>query len=174
MKYFFLFTVSLVFLGFCAATGFSAEMKAVGKVNLERYLGKWYEIATIPQRFQVGCICVTAEYRLNPNGTIKVINSCHKDGKPKQIVGRAKVVSGSQNAKLKVSFFRPFWGDYWVVALDNDYQWAVVSNAKGSTCWILNRTPQMNAELYLSIVEKCRTMGIDVSRLVKTPQDCGK
>lgn len=152
--------------------GLAGEMQVVTAVDLQRYLGKWYEIATIPQRFQIGCTCVTAEYSLNPNGTVKVVNSCRKDGKSKQIIGRAKVISGSNNAKLKVSFFRPFWGDYWIVALDTDYQWAVVSNAKGSTCWILSRTKQMDDELYTNLVEQCKARGIDVSRIVKTPQDC--
>ncbi|MFH1212466.1 MAG: lipocalin family protein, partial [Candidatus Neomarinimicrobiota bacterium] len=79
---------------------------------------------------------------------------------------------GADNAKLKVSFFRPFWGDYWIVALDADYRWAVVSNSKGSTCWILSRTEQMDEKLYADLVEQCQALGIDVSRLVKTPQDC--
>lgn len=158
----------------CRSIVTAGEMKVVESVDLQRYLGKWYEIATIPQRFQIGCTCVTAEYSLNPNGTIKVVNSCRKDGKPKQIIGRAKTVPGANNAKLRVSFFRPFWGDYWVVALDTGYLWAVVSNSEGSTCWILSRSPQMDEKLYSTIVEKCRAMGIDISRLLKTPQDCGQ
>jgi len=167
-----LFTFPLIILTVCTATGFSGEMKVVEKVDLQRYLGKWYEIATIPQRFQIGCTCVTAEYSLNPNGTIKVVNSCRKEGQFKQVVGRAKVVPNTNNAKLRVSFFRPFWGDYWIVALDANYQWAVVSNAKGSTCWILSRTKQMDEKLYTDLVEQCQAMSIDVSRLLKTPQDC--
>lgn len=168
---FFFFIVTMI-----TATGFSAKMKVVDKVDLQRYLGKWYEIATIPQRFQKGCVCVTAEYSLNANGVITVVNSCHKetpDGKFVYVVGSAKVVPGSNNAKLRVSFFRPFWGDYWIVELDPDYQWAVVSNSKGSTCWILSRTRQMDKALYVDLVERCRAKGIDVSRLLKTPQECG-
>jgi len=160
----------LVLINDCIA----GKMQVVESVDLQRYLGKWYEIATIPQRFQIGCTCVTAEYTLNPNGTIKVINSCRKEGKFKQIVGRAKVVPGTNNAKLRVSFFRPFWGDYWIVALDTDYNWVIVSNAKGSTCWILSRTPQMDEKLYADLVELCRIKGIDISLLLKTPQDCGQ
>jgi len=161
---------SVVLLVF--SKGLAGEMQVVESVDLQRYLGKWYEIATIPQRFQIGCTCVTAEYSLNPNGTIKVVNSCRKDGNFKQVIGRAKVVSGTNNAKLRVSFFRPFWGDYWIMALDSDYQWVIVSNAKGSTCWILSRTPQIEAKLYDDLVEQCRLKGIDISLLLKTPQDC--
>ena len=146
-------------------------METVASVDLNRYLGKWYEIATIPQRFQLGCTNVTTEYTLNPNGTVKVVNSCRKEGQFKQVVGRAKIVPGSNNAKLKVSFFRPFWGDYWIVGLDADYQWAIVSNAKGTTCWILSRTPELADELYDGIVEQCRAKGITVGQLLKTPQD---
>jgi len=147
------------------------ETQVVESVDLQRYLGKWYEIATIPQRFQLGCTNVTTEYTLNPNGTVKVVNSCRKEGQFKQVVGRAKIVPGSNNAKLKVSFFRPFWGDYWIVGLDADYQWAIVSNAKGTTCWILSRTPELADELYDGIVEQCRAKGIAVGQLLKTPQD---
>ncbi|PIS30086.1 MAG: hypothetical protein COT43_02495 [Candidatus Marinimicrobia bacterium CG08_land_8_20_14_0_20_45_22] len=169
---FFYFIISLI-----SSPGVSTEMKVVSKVNLQRYLGKWYEIATIPQRFQKGCVCVVAEYTPKADGTIMVDNSCHKktpDGKFSRVVGKAKVVPGANNAKLRVSFFRPFWGDYWIVELDPDYQWAVVSNSKGSTCWILSRTRQMDDALYADLVERCRTKGIDVSRLLKTLQECGR
>ncbi len=150
-------------------------LKVVPEVELQRYLGKWYEIATIPQRFQKGCVCVTAEYSLNPNGTVKVVNSCRKgnqDGAFRQVVGVAKVVAGSNNAKLRVSFFRPFWGDYWIVGLDPNYQWAIVSNSKGTTCWILARTPQIEEALYQKLVAQCRESGIDTNQLVRTPQNC--
>lgn len=152
-------------------------LKVVPEVELQRYLGKWYEIATIPQRFQKGCVCVTAEYSLNSNGAVKVVNSCRKgnqDGAFRQITGVARVFAGSNNAKLRVSFFRPFWGDYWIVGLDPKYQWAIVSNSKGTTCWILARTLQIDEKLYADLVEQCRVKGIGVSQLVKTPQDCAQ
>ncbi|MDD5766607.1 MAG: lipocalin family protein [Candidatus Marinimicrobia bacterium] len=177
MKSLLLIALFFLAISLISSSGFSTEMKVVSNVDLQRYLGKWYEIATIPQRFQKGCVCVIAEYSLNAKGTITVDNSCHKgtpDGKFARVVGRAKVVPGSNNAKLRVSFFRPFWGDYWIVELDPDYQWAVVSNSKGSTCWILSRTRQMDEALYADIVERCRVKGIDVSRLLKTLQECGR
>lgn len=169
----------LTILSGCLAlihAGVKTPLPVVGAVDLHRYLGKWYEIATIPQRFQKGCVCVTAEYSLNTDGTIKVVNSCRKEspsGPFKQVIGRAKVVAGSNNAKLRVSFFRPFWGDYWIVGLDPDYQWAIVSNAQGSTCWILARTPRIAPHLYDQLVRRCQELGINTTKLVPTPQECG-
>jgi len=171
---------TLIFVFIIAFWGFLwAENKplltVVAEVNLERYLGKWYEIATIPQRFQKGCVCVTAEYSLNPDGTIKVVNSCRKNsptGEFRQVTGQAKVVPGSHNAKLRVSFFRPFWGDYWIVGLDSNYEWAIVSNAKGSTCWILVRTPRIDEQLYAQLIDRCHQLGIDTTKLQLTLQAC--
>jgi apolipoprotein D and lipocalin family protein len=175
MKILFLISMFPVLIGFAAAQP-ENELPVVNQVDLNRYLGKWYEIATIPQRFQKGCHCVTAEYSLRKNGKIKVVNSCrkdHPDGPFKQAIGRAKVVRGSNNAKLKVSFFGPFWGNYWIIALDQqDYQWAVVSDPSRKTLWILCRTPQMDGALYQQIVEHCHTVRINTDLLQKTDQSC--
>lgn len=154
------------------------ELPVVAQVDLNRYLGKWYEIATIPMRFQKGCTCVTAEYSLKDNGRIKVVNSCHKDslaGPFKSVTGQAKVVKGSNNAKLKVSFFWPFWGDYWIINLDREhYQWAVVSGQSRATLWILSRTPRMDDAVYEKLVEYCKSVGLNTDLLVKTDQSCFK
>lgn len=169
-----LFVFVIAFFGFLRAEN-KPPLSVVSEVNLERYLGKWYEIATIPMRFQKGCVCVTAEYSLNPDGTIKVVNSCRKNspaGEFRQVIGKAKVVPGTHNAKLRVSFFRPFWGDYWIVGLDTDYHWAIVSNAKGTTCWILARSPRIDDQLYAQLVERCRQLGIDTAKLQPTLQAC--
>ena len=151
-------------------------METVASVDLNRYLGKWYEIATIPQRFQLGCHCVTAEYSLRPDGKVKVVNSCRKDsptGPPKSVTGQAKVVKGSNNAKLKVSFFWPFWGNYWIINLDQEnYQWAIVSAPSRKTLWILSRTPEMDAALYEKLVEFCKDTGLNTELLLKTDQSC--
>jgi len=152
------------------------ELPVVPKVDLNRYLGKWYEIATIPIRFQLGCNCVTAEYSLKENGRVKVVNSCRKDspaGLFKSVTGQAKVVKGSNNAKLKVSFFWPFWGNYWIIQLDQEnYQWAVVSDPSRKTLWILSRAPQMDEELYRKLVDYCKFAGLNIDLLVKTDQSC--
>ena len=125
-------------------------MTTVQDVDLERYVGLWHEIARIPNRFQKNCQSgTTAQYELREDGKITVINQCLKeDGSVDEAKGVAKIVDADTNAKLKVSFvsflgWRPFWGDYWVLGLDQDYQWAIVGSPDRKYGWILSRTPQM-------------------------------
>ena len=135
MKIFFL-SLALGLLGLAPASAQDKPLEVVDHVDLERYLGTWYEIATIPQRFQKGCVAVTATYSLKPDGKIQVINRCRKetlDGKVKDIEGKAWVVDKTTNAKLKVQFFWPFSGAYWIIELDADYQWAVVGHPNRNT-----------------------------------------
>ncbi|PWB73814.1 MAG: hypothetical protein C3F15_08835 [Holophagae bacterium] len=165
---------SLVSMAAVAAVS-AAEppLEVVGTVDLDRYLGTWYEIASYPAWFQRGCTAVTAEYSLRDDGLIRVVNSCHKgalDGKLKQSTGRAKVVEGSNKAKLKVSFFGPFWGDYWIVDLDPEYRWAVVGVPSRKYLWVLSRTRTMDEALYQEIVGRLQAKGYDKARLVRTLQ----
>ncbi len=148
---------------------------SVGSVELEKYAGLWYDIASFPMRFQKGCHCTTAEYTLMPKGYVKVDNRCRKnsyDGKKSGIKGKAFVVEGSNNTKLKVQFFWPFKGDYWIVRLEKDYKWAVVSAPAKDYLWILSRTPQMEEATFDEIIRDLRSDGYDVDRLVKVPQEC--
>lgn len=169
-----LFLVCLAVLATTAVV--SAEeppLEVVGSVDLDRYLGTWYEIASYPAWFQRGCTGVAAQYSLRDDGLIRVVNSCNKgslDGKLKQSTGRAKVVDGSANAKLKVSFFGPFWGDYWVIDLDPEYRWAVVGVPSRKYLWILSRTRSMDEALYQEITGRLQAKGYDKSRLVRTLQ----
>jgi apolipoprotein D and lipocalin family protein len=151
-------------------------LEVVDSVDLDRYLGRWYEIASYPMYFQRGCTATTADYSLRDDGLIEVINSCRKktlDGKLKQAKGKAKVVDSTTNAKLKVSFFGPFWGAYWIIDLDPDYQWAVVGGPKRKYLWILSRTPQMDEALYDEIVSRLPAKGYDPKGLNKTLQPEG-
>ncbi len=169
-------TLSFVVAFAIAAPGFSAEkqpLEVVDSVDLDRYLGRWYEIASYPAWFQKNCTAVTADYSLREDGRIKVINSCRKgslDGKVKQTSGKAKVVNSASNAKLKVSFFGPFWGDYWIIDLDPDYQWAVVGMPSRKYLWILSRTPQMDEAVLESIIARLPDAGYDPDKLEKTLQ----
>lgn len=150
-----------------------APLAVVDSVDLDRYLGKWYEIARYPAWFQRNCTAVTAEYSLRDDGKIKVVNSCRKkslDGKLKSANGRAKIVVDGNNAKLKVSFFGPFWGDYWILDLDPDYNWAVVGMPSRKYLWILNRSPEMDQEIFDRIVSRLPEMGYDPSKLLMTEQ----
>ena len=148
-------------------------LSTVKQVDLQRYLGTWYEIASYPQSFQKGCTATTATYALKENGEIDVLNRCRKgtiDGPEDVANGRARVVDTATNAKLEVSFFGPFWGDYWVIDLDADYTFAVVGNPGRDYLWILSRTPTMEPAVYDGIIARLLAVGYDPARLVKTPQ----
>jgi apolipoprotein D and lipocalin family protein len=145
-------------------------LEVVPHVELEKYLGKWYEIARLPAKFQEGCNETTATYALLENGNISVLNECKKNGKIKLAKGKAKVVDKTTNAKLKVTFFWPFYGDYWIIRLGEDYDYAVVGTPNRKYLWILNRTPQMNDKLYSQILEFAKSVGFAVGNLIKTTQ----
>ncbi len=167
-------------LVFAIAAGAAATARAatkpldvVPRVDIQRYLGTWYEIATIPQRFQKGCAGVTAHYSLRPDGDIDVVNVCRKntlDGKESSIRGKAWIVDKTTNAKLKVRFFWPFTGAYWIIELDKDYQWAVVGHPDRTYYWILSRTPQMDPALYDELIRRAAAKGYDTSKIKKTLQ----
>ena len=146
------------------------SLEVVPHVELEKYLGKWYEIAHLPAKFQEGCNETTATYSLSEDGSISVLNQSIKNGKMKQAKGKAKVVDKNSNAKLKVTFFWPFYGDYWIIKLGNNYDYSVVGTPNRKYLWILNRTPQMNDKLYSQLVEYAKSKGFDVVKLIKTLQ----
>lgn len=170
MKQFSTFLLALIAVFTCKAQDY--PLTVVENVDLIKYSGLWYEIASFPQRFQKGCKCTTAEYLINNDHSIKVINTCTKPDKITQIMGKASVVPGSGNAKLKVQFFWPFKGDYWIVELDHDYQWAAVGNKDRKYLWILSRTPIMSDLLFTEICIKLHKKGFDISNLQKTVHDC--
>lgn len=146
-------------------------LETVARVDLTRYVGTWYEIAAFPQSFQKGCVATTATYTIRADGDIDVLNRCRRDaldGPEKSALGRARVVDGATNAKLEVSFFRPFWGDYWIVDLDADYDWAVVGHPGRDYLWILGRVPTMPEATYAGILARLKDKGYDTSRLRRT------
>ena len=146
------------------------SLEVVPHVELEKYLGKWYEIAHLPAKFQEGCDETTATYTLLKDGSISVLNQSIKDGKMKQAKGKAKVVDKDSNAKLKVTFFWPFYGDYWIIKLGNNYDYSVVGTPNRKYLWILSRTPQMDDKLYSQLIEYAKSKGFEVSKLIKTLQ----
>ena len=146
------------------------SLDVVPHVELEKYLGKWYEIAHLPAKFQEGCNETTATYTLSKDGSISVLNQSIKDGKMKQAKGKAKVVDKNSNAKLKVTFFWPFYGDYWIIKLGNDYEYSVVGTPNRKYLWILSRTPQMDDVLYSQIIDYVKSKGFDTNKLIKTFQ----
>lgn len=170
--------LAIALLPFGCATKATARLqvpmlRTVEHVELQRYLGTWYEIASFPHRFQRGCTATTATYAMRQDGQIDVLNRCRKgslDGPEKEARGRARVVDRASNAKLQVSFFWPFWGDYWIVDLGADYEYAVVGHPSRDYLWILSRSPTMSRELYDSIVRRLEAQGYDTVRLHRTAQ----
>jgi apolipoprotein D and lipocalin family protein len=151
----------------------SQTIDSLPHVDLMRYAGKWYEIASYPQRFQKGCHCTTAEYTLSDKGYVIVENRCNRDsinGKQTYIKGKAFVEKNSGNAKLKVQFFWPFRGKYWIIDLADDYSYAVVSHPNKKYLWILSRTPQMDAQVYDQILLRLKSKGFDLDKIQKTVQ----
>ena len=169
--------IALALLSGCAASTTERlhlpPLTTVPAVDLSKYAGTWYEIASYPQSFQKGCMATTANYAARPDGEINVVNRCRKDsleGVEDVAEGRARVVDKATNAKLEVSFFRPFWGDYWIIQLAPDYSYAVVGHPGRDYLWILSRTPQMEEAVYTGILEKLKEQGYELSRLQKTLQ----
>lgn len=147
------------------------ELPVVNSVDLSRYVGTWYEIASFPQSFQEGCSATTATYSLRSDGQIDVLNQCRKGGLNGELdsaKGRARVVDAKTNAKLEVSFFRPFWGDYWVIDLADDYSYAVVGHPGRDYLWILSRTPHMESATYDAILKRLVENDYEINRLQKT------
>lgn len=149
-------------------------LKVVDDVDLERYLGRWYEIASFPQRFQRGCVATSAIYSRREDGRIRVENECRDesfDGELRRVEGVAWVTDPeSSRAKLKVQFFWPFSGDYWVVELDPDYRYSVVGHPSRNYLWILSRTRVMDPAVYDQLLTRIEAQGFDLTRLDTTPQ----
>jgi apolipoprotein D and lipocalin family protein len=163
-----LFMLSLSLTAGNAEAGASPPLlTTVDRVDLCLYLGKWYEIARLPNSFQEGCVGSSAEYSLRDDGEIDVVNSCQdsKDGSLRQAKGRAWIVDPKSNSRLKVSFFWPFRGDYWIIELGSQYEYAVIGTPSRKYFWILSRTRTISDELYNSILRRAADKGFDVQRV---------
>jgi len=149
------------------------DTKTVKELNLNRYLGTWYEIARFPHSFEKNLVGVTATYSLRDDGKIRVINQGYKstlDGELSVAEGKAKIPNPSEPGKLKVSFFWIFYGDYFVLELDENYQYVMIGSSSPKYFWILSRTPQMAPEVYEMLLERARKRGYNLEKLVKVPQ----
>ena len=151
----------------------TVPLETVDYVDTGRYLGLWYEIARFPNSFEENCEGVTAEYARREDGLISVINTCREgapDGAEKAARGRARIVDETTNAKLKVSFFGPFWGDYWVIGLAEDYSLALVGEPEGRYLWILSRTRTISDDVRDNALSELKAMGYNVDALYWTAQ----
>jgi apolipoprotein D and lipocalin family protein len=165
----------LLLLSACAGSpgpvGNTAVPQPAKSVELNRYLGRWFEMARYEAPFQKGCEAVTADYSLRDDGTITVINSCRQgavDGKAKVATGKAKVVDAATGAKLKVSFFGPFYGDYWVLDRADDYSWSIVGEPSGRYLWILTRAAKPDAAIRAQLEARVKALGYDWSLIRPT------
>lgn len=139
----------------------SSVAQPAKSVDLSRYLGRWYELGSYPAFFQEGCSGTHADYSLDQDGSLRVLNSCRKGGltgRLEMAEGRAEIVEGSKNAKLKVSFFGPFYGDYWVLDHALDYSWSIVGEPTGRYLWLLSR----NAHPSMATLKRIGARGIEM------------
>jgi apolipoprotein D and lipocalin family protein len=147
-------------------------LETVPYVDLNRYIGVWYEIARYPNSFQEDCVGSRATYSLRDDGKISVLNECYDrsfDGRFRSAKGTAWITDKT-NAKLKVSFFWPFSGDYWVIDLGSDYEYAVIGHPKRTYLWILSRTKTMEEKVYDEILSRLKEKQYDTAKLIMTPQ----
>jgi apolipoprotein D and lipocalin family protein len=175
----------LKFLAVCALTGVTAAssappaaaLQSIPALDAKRYVGIWYEIAKLPNRFQRKCVSDTsADYSLMPEGGLRVVNQCRlENGQIDQAIGVARQVGGEGSAKLQVRFapawlsLVPFvWGDYWVVDLDDSYELAAISEPTREYLWILSRSPTVDESRFAALLGRLTAMGLDVARLEKT------
>lgn len=145
----------------------------VAEVDLSRYAGKWFEIASYPTAFQAGCTGTTAEYGLRDDGSVSVLNTCFLDsldGERNTIQGSARVADAAEPAKLLVTFGGFFEAPYWIIGLDEQYEWAIVSDPTRSFLWILSRTPSLDDATFDAILMQVTELGYDTSRLRLTTQ----
>jgi apolipoprotein D and lipocalin family protein len=148
-------------------------LETEASVDLKRYLGRWYEIARLPNEFERNCEGVTANYSQREDGLIAVVNTCRKGGPEGEIdvaKGRARIVDEATNSKLEVSFFGPFWGDYWILDVSEDYSLSLVGEPSGRYLWILSRTPEIGEETREAALTHLSGLGYDVSKLHFTRQ----
>lgn len=150
------------------------DLPTVKALKLDRYAGKWYEVAKLPNRFERGLECITATYTVKKNGKIEVRNGGvkTKNGKVQDIKGTAWVPNSTYPGVLKVRFFWPFAGDYYIMDLDEEYQYALVGSPSRDFLWILCRVPEISDDLYNQLLSKAKEQGFDISKVEKVNQQC--
>lgn len=166
-------SIFLVVLFSCNSKKNMIDKTVAKELVIEKYLGTWYEIARYDHRFERGLVGVTANYTMRKDGKIKVLNSGYKndlDGEFSQAIGKAKIPNANEPAKLKVSFFWIFYSDYFVLEIDENYQWAIIGSSSDKYLWILSRKPNMEDLIYTNLLNKLQERGYDISKLIKVKQ----
>ena len=150
------------------------ELSTVPQVDLSRYAGTWYEIARLPNSFEKDLECVTATYTLKSNGKIGVLNkgySARKD-KYQTAKGTALLADPAYPGRLKVTFFWPFYGNYYIIELDEEYEFALVGDPSRKYLWILSRAPELEEAIIARLISQARDLGFAVEQMVRIRQDC--
>jgi apolipoprotein D and lipocalin family protein len=166
------FVCAFAFFGCASSKG---DLPVVKTVDLQRYSGTWFEILRLPNSFEGGLTCITANYSLKDNGDIKVLNSGHKIDDPSMIktsTGTAWMPNPSEPTKLKVRFFWPFSGDYWILALDPDYKYVMIGEPARDYLWILSREKTLAEQTVNTLLAQAKSQGFDTTKVLRTPQDC--
>ncbi|MDD2697222.1 MAG: lipocalin family protein [Arcobacteraceae bacterium] len=168
-NYLLLLALSLFFVG-CSTK--HPHLETVKSVDIQKYKGTWYEIARFEHFFEKGCKNVTATYELKSDGDIKVINRCTmiEDNKQKEAFGVA-YPTDETNSKLKVSFFRPFYGDYYILDVASDYSYALVGAPSRELLWILSRTKTIDESTKEKILAQLPKLGFDKEKFIWTIQE---
>jgi apolipoprotein D and lipocalin family protein len=152
----------------------SRKLEVVSSLDLKKFQGTWYEIAHNPWFPEKGCFYMIANYKLTKENNIKVTNICRKngmDGQISKVSGIAWLVDPKIKAKWEVQFIWPFTLDYWVIELEENYNYAVIGEPDRENLWILSRKPIMEKELLSRIIKNTKSKGYDLSNLILTPQD---
>ena len=171
IKWIVLFLSALMITSCMHVKDTNPPLNVVPFVDLTRYTGTWYEIARYPHKFQKGCIDSRATYTLRDDGKLSVLNECYEESdrsKNRSAKGKAWIVDSETNAKLKVSFFWPFSGDYWIIELGKNYEYAVIGHPSRKYLWILSRSKVMDESVYEGILKRLKERHYESSKLIRT------
>ena len=166
----------ILLLMFSACGKNERPLDTVNQLDVEQYMGKWYEIERLPNTFEEGLKCVTAEYTLLEDGKIEVLNSGidEESGELQSSKGIAKSAREEAPGELKVSFFRPFYGDYFIMDLDENYQYVLVGAPSREFLWVLSRTPQLDQTTVSALKKKAESAGFPIGQMKVVAQDCNR
>lgn len=168
MKHILIVICTLVGMGGCRSNSDGAviDNRTVQTFDVARFMGKWYEIARYDHRFEEGMTRVSATYTLLDDGRIEVLNSGYKNGKYKEIKGKAKQPNPADPGKLKVSFFLWFYSDYYVLILDPEYRYVVIGSSSDKYLWIMSRQPDLAEDVIRDLLDQLRERGYDTAKLI--------
>ena len=174
------YLIALALAGFQAFTWAAQPLPTIASVDLPRYLGTWYEVAKFPNWFERKCMANTrAQYSLRGDGSLQVTNRCTMaNGTVDEAVGTARQIGPATSPKLQVRFAPDWlsmspavWGDYWIIVLEDNYQWVAVSEPSREYLWILSRSPRIDAQAYADLLVRLSGLGLDIKTLELMSQD---